>query len=215
MKKRKYAVITGDIVDSTIIAANYQDVLHAIAGDIDRYVAQESIFEIFRGDSFQMLIRAPKKALLVGLLFRVGMRRYSNGSVLEDAWDARVSVGVGSINEAKLAKNAPLGTLDGEAFLRSGRTLDQMKPEGAFLKITTGVDSVDQALNVCTSLADALIARWSTTQAEALYLYLLRDLTQKEIGSLLKVSQRAIGLRLESAQFHNLQPFLRYFEKII
>ncbi|MEM9324678.1 MAG: hypothetical protein AAGA85_03445 [Bacteroidota bacterium] len=209
----KHAVLTGDLVASTTIRANYHEVLGEIATDVSQYVAPRSIFEVYRGDSFQLLLSQPQEALLVALLFRVGLRRYSNGTALDDAWDARVSIGLGSINANK-PNITTLGTLDGEAFVRSGRALDTMKNDAAFLRITSGQGSIDESLQVCTSLADALIGRWTTAQCQAIYLHLLRGLTQKEIGELLHVSQRAIGLRFESAQFHSLQPFLKYFKKI-
>lgn len=214
MENKIYAVITGDLVDSTGIEANYKNALNDIANNIRQYQLPNFIFDVYRGDSFQALVSEPGKALLISMIIRTGLRRNTRGVGLENIWDARISIGLGTIKNIEISQDKSISSLDGEAFLRSGRMLDTMKKEGALLKITTGNDQLNKEFVAICPLVDTIIGRWSTAQAEALYLYLLRNLTQKEIGKLLNASQRAIGKRLEASHIENLKPFIARFKEV-
>jgi hypothetical protein len=212
IRKDIHAVITGDLVDSTAITDDYHNILYAMADDIKQYQLKDFQFDLYRGDSFQALISDPDKALLISIIIRAGLRRYSNGSSIEDAWDARVSLGIGKIMSDN---NSKLGQLRGEAFVRSGRALDIMKKEGARLKITTGEEQIDKEFDSTCPLADHIISRWTTSQAEAIYLYLLKNITQTEIGKALQQTQRVISKRLESSNLESMTNFFNRFKEII
>ncbi|MEN2282126.1 SatD family protein [Algoriphagus sp. SE2] len=207
-----HAVITGDLVNSTAITKDYHDVLYRIADDIQAYQLKDFKFDIYRGDSFQALVSDPNKALLISIIMRSGLRRYSNGTSIADAWDARVSVGIGEISSDP---NGKLGQLIGEAFVRSGRGLETMKKEGLRLKITTGEEQIDREFESTCPLADHIISRWTTSQAEAIYLSLLKGITQTEIGEELNQTQRVISKRLESGNLESLSNFFNRFKEII
>lgn len=215
MRQKIYAVITGDMVNSTAIKNNYHTVLQEIADDIKNHQAPDFIFDVYRGDSFQALINDPAKALLISIIFRAGIRRKSRGTSLNDVWDARLAIGIGPVKNFKINPNIKLGALDGEAFTRSGRTLDAMKNEGTLLKITTGEEQIDKEFAAICPLADTIISHWTTAQAEAIYLYLLKDMTQRDIGNQLKISQRAISKRLESSNLESMSQFLIRFKEIM
>jgi hypothetical protein len=215
MKQENYAVITGDIVQSSNIEGDYTKVLHEIAADISNYQHPEFIFELYRGDSFQALVTEPSKAVLLSLIIRAGLRRNTRGKKLEYVWDARISVGIGKIKNQILTRESKIGTWDGEAFVLSGRTLDGMKKETSFFRITTTDEDLNKEFAAICPLIDAITERWSTAQAEAVYLHLLRNLTQKEIGNLLNISQRATSKRLETSNIERLKPFLSHFNEII
>jgi hypothetical protein len=215
MDKKIYAVITGDIVNSSGISGLYANELNKITNDIKKYQQQNFILEIYRGDSFQALVTDPTKAILISILIRTGLRRNSRGKSIENIWDARISIGIGPIRNSEMTESIKIGTLDGEAFVRSGKNLDKMKKEGSLLKINTGDSQLDQEFSAICPLVDAIISRWSIAQAEAVYLYLLRNLTQKEIGNLLNTSQRAISKRLEVSNIEKLKPFFTRFIEII
>lgn len=215
MKKDIYAVITGDLVDSTAIRGNYKKALYQIAEDIKAHQVADLLFDIYRGDSFQALIPDPIQALQATILFRAGLRRNTRGKGLEKIWDARIAIGTGTINNLNPNTETPIGLLDGEAFIRSGISLDTMKAEGVLLKITTGDEMLDGEFKAACYLADTIIGRWSVPQADAVYLYLLENLTQKEIGKRLHKSQRAISKRLEFASIDNLMPFVKRYKQVI
>lgn len=99
--------------------------------------------------------------------------------------------------------------------MRSGRTLDAMKKEGNRLKVSTGEEQTDKEFEASCQLADTIISRWTTSQAEAIYISLLKRKTQKETGDELKTTQRAISKRLESANLHSMTPFLNRYKEVI
>jgi len=211
-KKDIHAVITGDIIKSTAIDHNYHQILQAIADEIRAYRDKDFLFEVYRGDSFQALVKQPEDALKVSIIIRAGLRRHSRSSSVDDAWDARISIGIG---QANIVANAKLGELTGEAFIRSGRTLDAMKKEGSRLKITTGEEQIDKEFEASCPLADTIISRWTTSQSEAIYLNLLKKKTQKEIGEDLQTTQRAISKRLESGNLNSMTNFFNRYREVI
>jgi predicted DNA-binding protein (UPF0251 family) len=204
------AVITGDMVKSTTIEEDYREQIQQISNDIRARIDTEFQSEIFRGDSFQGVVSDPAKGLLIGILFRTGLRRFSRNTLTgaDAIWDARISVGIGGINTPALGYETRIGQQDGEAFMRSGMALDGMKQEKSLLTISTGDRELDSEFNASCAMADAIISRWSNEQSEAIYLYLLENLTQKEIGARLGISQRAAGKRLEIASLESIKKFL-------
>ncbi len=215
MKNKNRAVMTGDLVDSTDIRENYREVLEGIANDIRMFVDPGLLFDIFRGDSFQVLTTEAGDALRVAILFRAGLRRRSRGKRLEDAWDARIAIGTGEIDDPPSGSLTDLGAAGGEAFVRSGKALDTMKEEGVLLKISTGDPQKDNEFAAACPLVDTVIANWTTAQAEAVYLSLLEDLTQEEIGKRLNISQRAAGKRLNSSHIESLTNFFTRFRELM
>ncbi|MCP4459349.1 MAG: hypothetical protein GY816_15210 [Cytophagales bacterium] len=215
MNSKIRAVITGDIVGSTKIAGDYQEVLHQIDNDIKQYKDDSFILDIYRGDSFQSISNKPAKGLLILLILKAGMKRYSSkkGSK-EMQWDARMSLGIGFLEEYPESNN--LRELSGDPFTKSGRNLDQMKEKGRLIHVSTGDEKLDDEIFSVTPLIEAVTNRWSTAQADAIYQLLLKNLTQYEIGKELGgKSQRAIGKRLEASNVDSIKPYLSRFEKQI
>lgn len=217
MKTNIHAVLTGDIVRSTSIEADYKVKLKEIANDIKDHIEDYFQLEIYRGDSFQGIVMDPGKALRIGLLLRGGLRRYSRRDTnsIESVWDARISIGIGEIDNLNKMKEVKIGLLGGDAFIRSGKALDKMKGEKALLKITTGIKELDDEFYASSALADAIVSRWSIEQAEAIYLYLLENLTQEEIGRRLEISQRAVGKRMIAGNLDSLKKFLERYQSAI
>ncbi len=215
MDNKNYAVITGDIVDSTGIQGDYKEILEGIASDIQKHQDKGFRFEIYRGDSFQGLITDPVQALKIGILYRAGLRRYTKGNSVENIWDARIAIGIGTIKDVDTTIDLKLNSADGEAFVRSGRSLNSMKHEGLQLKICTGDQTLDDEFTAVCPLLDAIIGRWTTSQAEAVYMQLLEGITQEEIGRRLGISQRASGKRLESSTIYGMKQYFNRYNKVI
>lgn len=209
-----YAVITGDIVHSgKIERGKLLEVLKGCFSDIEKYILQTdtSVFEIYRGDSFQGLLDKPEKALQVSLLIRAGLRRYAFGSKLDNQWDARIAIGLGTVNERqpKIVESA------GEAFERSGRALDGMKSRDERIKVATPLPKFNEELAVECALSDTIVRRWSRLQAEAIYAFLLHNKTQEELAAELGISQPAVHKRLVGAgNVDAIQLFIQRFESL-
>jgi len=215
MSREKYAVITGDIVKSSMIESDYARILESIASDIINYQDEEFKFDIFRGDSFQGFVKKPSDALKISVLIRSGLRRQSITKSIDSIWDARIAIGIGTIkNDADIEK-MNLKKADGEAFVRSGRALDSMKKEEVQIKISTGNTELDNEFDSVCPLLDVIIRNWTTSQAEAVYMQLLEGITQEEIGSRLGISQRASGKRLELSNVDKMKKYLNRYKELV
>ena len=153
-------VITGDIIDSSAIQIEYRDFLlksiQKIAEELN--VIEPLKIEFFRGDSFQMVINNPENAMQIAILLRAGLKSHTPKGC-EKPWDARLSLGVGTISYH--ADNVVLS--DGEAFQYSGRELDEMGKRRLIVK--TRWSDVNDELLVSTAFADDVISSWSVSQS--------------------------------------------------
>ncbi len=209
------AVITGDIIGSTGITGNYKERLRQIADDVRQFQDERFIMDIYRGDSFQTISNRPEKGLLLLLIIKAGLNRYSSKEEGKKyQWDARMSLGIGQLEQ--YPTNNEIGELSGEPFIKSGRALDQMKDKGQLIVVTTGKEDMDKELSSVCPLIEAITSRWTKAQADAIYLSLLHGMiTQQEIGRKLGKSQRAIGKSLEASDIEAIKTYLKRFEKLI
>lgn len=207
------AVITGDIVGSTQIAGDFKKVLHQIGRDIQDHQDDRFLLDIYRGDSFQSITNQPQKALLVLLIIKAGLKRYSHKKGSKEVqWDARMSLGIGTLENYPNTHN--LSELSGEPFTLSGRAFDKMKEKGTLIQIKTANEIINEELEAVVPLLEVITDRWTIAQSDAVYRsLLLTDATQEEIGKILGKSQRVISKRLNLSKIDAIKPYLKRFEK--
>lgn len=130
--------------------------------------------EVFRGDSWQMLVASPKYALHVVGYLRAGLKSRS-------LLDTRVGVGVG---------NGPLpasdlGRADSSVFRLSGRALDDMKRgETLICRMDDGFfhdAAVEALLNSSLKFAARCMEEWSYLEAFAIH-KILEGKTHQDIA---------------------------------
>lgn len=159
----QFAVLTGDIVKSGRLATNELDNVRESIGDAvdairswQRGVVKGKV-AFFRGDSWQLLLADPSKALRAAVFLRA--RLIAGGLA-----DSRVSVGIGSVDNLS-SRNVTKST--GEAFSLSGEALDTMKhPSRLAIAIPDSVQLPNGLVAVVGQLCDALISDWTQRQAE-------------------------------------------------
>lgn len=201
------AVITGDIVRSEEIAIDKRDFLLEVLRDIIRDLQNKSPMkmEIFRGDSFQIVLECPEAAMEIATMIRAGLKSSSPTGV----WDARLSIGIGTINY----QSDSIVTSDGEAFKLSGRGLDAMGKNRLAAK--TCWEDVNEGLDVLLPFVDDLITGWSVNQANAVYHSIALGLLQADIATSIGKSQQNVSKVLNSSKESLLKLSLKYFETII
>jgi len=214
-RKKLYAVVTGDVAESSGIHGDLRgklvDTLKQSFSLVEEYAPAPGLassFEIFRGDSFQGVLADPAYALRCLIYIRTTLRSSQPEQALQN-WDARISAGIGTIDY--LADRGPEG--DGDAYRRSGPYLDQMKGE-KFTSIITPWEFINRELNAETALLDALISKWTPSQAETVQM-LMEGKIQREIGNELGVSQSAVHYRTKGAGWFAVNTFLERFESLI
>ncbi len=203
-------VITGDIIESSVIQIEYRDILlgsvRKIANDLS--VIEPVKIEFFRGDSFQMIINHPENAIKIAILLRAGLKSHTPKEC-KKLWDARLSLGVGTISYH--ANNIVVS--DGEAFQYSGRKLDEIGKRRLIVK--TRWSDANEELQVSTAFADEVISSWSVSQSQATYQALLYNTSQKEIAHKFKKSAQNISKLLSAAKVNLIQMYIERYHNLI
>ena len=230
-KQKLIAVVTGDVVNSTRL--DDRPFLNTALKEAFEATERAEFgmvrsFELYRGDSFQGVID-PVQAIKATLIIRARLRQWK-GPVLFSAVrdrlksnkqlmpippgrlpDARISIGIGTMNH--LAKK--VAESDGEAFVRSGHGLDELVKSSNRLAISTPWDDVNAELDVSVKLLDALVSKWSSGSAQAMFHYLGKETTQSKISDLLDISQPAVHKRLAAAEQVAVQAVIERYEQLV
>ncbi|WP_414617397.1 hypothetical protein [Dyadobacter sp. 32] len=192
------AVITADMVNSTHFSSEKAAMwLRNLTDELRRNPTFEWRLkpEIYRGDSFQGVLKTPEAALRLAILSRAIMRKNAAGA------DVRIAIGIGTTD---LLTDRP-GTSDGEAFRLSGRLADQMRERKS--KIAFALPQPTPTLDAMTDLLETLIDGWTTAQCEV-----IRSLIQNEnisqIAERLSISQSAVSQRVSSAKWWAIESAL-------
>jgi hypothetical protein len=214
------AVITGDIVHSRRVG-DIQLLLTGLKNtikDIENHLNIEIPFEIYRGDSFQMLIEKPEMAVETAVLIRSGLRNSTPADLvntknisIENLWDTRVSIGIGKVEfpASKIVESS------GEAFKLSGMQLDDMKNSTDRIRLISTWEDLNEMFTVITALGDSIIRKWTYHSSQATYRYLLFKETQKQISEKLGISQPAVHNRLSISNIDAIERMLTYLKKTI
>ncbi|MFA9460075.1 hypothetical protein [Thiohalorhabdus methylotrophus] len=208
-----YAVLTGDLVRSRSLSATE---LHRAHAGLREAVAdlKDAAWEprpagevdIFRGDSWQLLLRTPGNALRTAVYLRASL-------LAQGFADTRIGLGIGGVASLSRERTS-LST--GEAFELSGAALDGLGPRFR-LGLAAAPDPGLPApwAEVAVHLCDSVMAQWEGRQIETgrLACY-YPDASHKHLGSLLTppVTQQAVSKSLQSAGWYGLAEALDAFE---
>jgi len=176
------AVITGDIMNSR--EAKIAKWLPFLKEILNNYGEEPKDWEIFRGDSFQLLI-APEKALLVAIHIKSVIKQIKE-------LDVRMAIGIGEekYNSLKITES------NGSAFVRSGECFESLKKQT--LAIKSNDKSFDTSLNIMIRLALLIANNWSPTVAKVIKTFIENpDNNQKELAKLLGKSQSNLSETLK------------------
>ena len=199
------AVLTGDIVNSTLLGkAAEKKLLHLM-----QQLFRDHKLEFYRGDSFQALLQQPATALRLSLLCR------SAAISLQEAQppvlsDFRISIGIGEV----ISPVRTLKTAKGQAFVLSGRALDEITKTNSRLAITTGNELANEGLQVIADYLNSIFRAMTGKQAEVIF-RLLKGETQQAVARTLKKTKSTIHQRVISGRWPEIEKLLFQFEKII
>ena len=203
-------VITADVVGSTRIPDEARDLLPKrileLSDELNAICRLKT--EIYRGDSFQIVVEDASLAMKIAVLFRAGLRMTPLISSRK-SMDARLSVGIGEISYD--ADN--ISQSDGSAFVNSGREFDNLKRRR--LSIVTPVKQINDELQVSTAFLDDVISHWSVSQSEVMYRSLLMNEKQVVLAEHFSTSQQNIAKRLSSAKENLVRMYLSRVEDLI
>lgn len=223
---RLYAVLTGDLIQSSRF--NVQErkkILDSITSNLRKMTEIWKSLEIlgpeiYRGDSWQILLSEPHLAMRTAFYLRAGLKTQHQA-------DTRVSIGIGTVDH--LPKKS-LAQADGEAFRFSGTGLDILdKKEKMVCWLIQPVNMnkfqpvsettiLNAYINTALFFASQLADGWSQTEAFAIY-KTLEGKTQSEIAldwlSQTRTTQQNVAKTLSRAGWPAMERFLLIFESHI
>jgi len=209
--QKDYAVITGDIVDSSKLPKAQRQALPAFIAKASRETCKAFpklvplAADVFRGDGWQLLVTDIVQSLRVGLFFRACLRTAAERG---RGLDTRMAIGLGRVDFVR--ERVSQG--DGDAYRLSGRELEAM-PRRQYLRLVLPVEKKVEALTVIVRLIDVLARGWTGKQALAIR-GALRGWTQEKIAKEWPeaISQQAVTKHLDGAQWSALEEALTYVE---
>ena len=168
--------------------------------------------EVFRGDSWQLLIEAPGKALRIALFIRATLRaRFDRTRV-----DTRIGIGIGSVD---FIPHDNISSGDGEAFRLSGEALDGLaRSFGMAVNLPDRFSPfVRSSMDVSAKLIDVLVGEWTSRQAYAVSRAII-GLTQDEIAEswmTRPIAQQTVAQHLGSAGWNAIDYALTAIESAL
>jgi hypothetical protein len=216
--QNKVAVLTGDIVDSSKLKVTQRKYLIENLNFFFQKFTTKSKnelklkikFEIYRGDSFQGYLENPEHALRIALLMRCYLKSEKNFPNKSYKLDTRIAIGIGKVSY----KGNALSESDGEVFRYSGRLLDGMKKMPQKIAIQTSWESINIELNNYLQLLEAIISKWTSLQADAIY-YKLLGYSEVAIAEILDIKQPAVNQRAKTASWSTIELVITRYENLI
>ena len=210
----RFAVITGDIVGSSDLTVPDRRRLVTMISESSRQLrkilgkAVPLDVDVFRGDSWQLLLTDPILSLRTSLMFRALLRWKMESST----FDTRLAIGIGTVD---MVPRRRVSEGSGEAFRASGLALDSMKKRRMAFAFP-GSD-VQAPLDALVGLLDEIALHWTDRQARAV-VGAMQGWTQRKIAATWEdsgITQQAVALHLEAAGWHAVEGAILEFERFL
>lgn len=195
------AVITGDIINSRKVASGLW--LEDLKQVLNTYGKEPKDWEIYRGDSFQLVLTA-EKALESAFIIKATIKQYKE-------LDVRMAIGLGEMDyiAEKITES------NGSAFINSGECFEDLKKQT--LGIKTPWEDFDSSFNLLFSFVLMVADNWTSTSAEILKKALENpEFNQSQLAEALnRKSQSSISASLKRAGYEELKNMIAFYKQQI
>ncbi len=206
--KKLYSVITGDIVKSSKLPLDKHKLLVKVMRNCSKEIS--NVFpdslkykpELFRGDSWQVLIKKPELALSIALFYRAYLRAKMQLSSI----DARMAISIGTVDFIESSFGV------GDAYKISGKALD--KKGKRKIKFVSDILPDSNVIDLLIYNTDFISARWTSKQCK-IVLLALQNRDQKAIASKLRISQQAVSKQIDAAGWMIVYDNVAYFKNVV
>ncbi len=205
MAKKLTSVITGDLIRSRGMKNSNQWLvpLKKTLSASDR--TSPELWEIYRGDSFQVEIAKPDEAFMEAIRIKATIKCVKN-------LDVRMAIGIGT----KDFKASRITESNGEAFVNSGVRLEGLKKEKQNLAIKTPWPDFDEQMNLLMRLSLIPMDNWTRGAAELVKILSNNpDIRQNKLAKKLGISQSSVSERKKRAFYEEIMQVESFYRKKI
>jgi len=185
-------IITGDIINSS--KNDPKAWLRPLKKELNRIGKNPKVWEIYRGDSFQVMISNAKDALIAAIKIKAALKS------IQDV-DVRMAMGIGNRthNAAKITES------NGSAFVHSGEKFEALKKDKQNLSIKSDWPIFDKEMNLYLKLSLIAMDNWTVNSAEVVKTAIENpDKLQEELRKIVGIKQNAISNRLKRAYYEEI-----------
>ena len=203
--KKLYSVITGDIVKSSKLSLEHHKLLVKVMKNSSKDLSK--IFpdalkyepELFRGDSWQLLIKQPELALSIAMFYRA----YLKAKMQLSSIDARMAISIGTVDFIESSFGV------GNAYKISGKALD--KKGKRKIRFVSDIIPNSDVIDLLIQNTDYISSKWTSSQSK-IVLLALQNMDQNTISSKLRISQQAVSKQIDSSGWIVVAENIVYFK---
>lgn len=206
--KKLYSVITGDIVKSSKLSLAHHKLLVKVMKNSSKDLSK--IFpntlkyqpELFRGDSWQLLIKQPELALSIAMFYRA----YLKSKMQISSIDARMAISIGTVDFIESSFGV------GNAYKISGKALD--KKGKRKIRFVSDVIPNSDVIDLLIQNTDYISSKWTSRQSK-IVLLALQNMDQKSIASKLRITQSAVSQQIDASGWTIIDENITLFQNIL
>jgi hypothetical protein len=194
------AVITGDVINSK--TGNVKEWLPLLKDILSSYGNTPKHWEVYRGDSFQLVLD-PKKALLAAIHIKSVLKQIKT-------YDVRMAIGIGkeTYSAHKITES------NGSAYVNSGECFENLRKDSLALKTTHS--NIDIPVNIMIKLALLTIDNWSPVVSKVIKTAIeYPKAPQKDLAKHLNRSQSNISEALKRGGYEEIAVMNQFYVTLI
>jgi hypothetical protein len=204
------AVLTGDIVNSTKLPPQQEARVIKILSELLAKFLNGHPHEFYRGDSFQAYVKEPAEALRMALACRAVVIATTTKEEAAVRSDVRIGIGIGEV----AVPVSSLGSAKGEAFLLSGRGLDELQRTQRRLAISCGNEIANIGLQTMADYLDSVFLQMTGKQADII-VELLQGVTQQQLTISRDKAKSTISELANAGRWPEIERTLQQYGQLI